>query len=352
MDARASVRRRLAGQRAAAPRWVADLGRLPCRRAEGPVSGRQEQRRWDGEFQTPGPRVMGLGWAARLELRGAVLPARGREIRRAPEWGGRGGRWGGSRRRAPPPSRPRRASSGSRPLVPPPRPPEKQLRERPRPAGPRRRVGPAPTGPRPWTRWPGCCPRSSCSARRSIAAPGEPARGPRCAEARPGSGDGAGREPPAAFPRVCPMPGSPVSVPRLPPCLPPSSSLPRSQDYLPLCLPARALLSGPCLPPALRPCAVRCPGAEPALLGGTRASEPLPILPEPRSAWLALGPWPRPPLGRPLAGGCPSRRGLRALQAGAAGWVSDPENGGGGLLLSRLSAQVWTRMRVLSAVCS
>lgn len=170
--------------------------------------------------------------------------------------------------------------------------------------------------------------------------------GPRCAEAETGlRGWSRARTPsfitpclpPSSVPSVfAPPSSSPVSVPRLPlaypgvypevrPCLPPSAPLPpglpstRSPGAGPPS-PDPASRS-PSAPPPLRPGAVRRPGAEPAPRGGTRASELLPILPEPRSAWRAPGPWPQLALGRSLAGGCPTRRGLRALQAGAAGWM-------------------------------
>lgn len=110
---------------------------------------------WPGS--TPARDGARLGWAARAGGGGARgSGAGGIGGLRSGVGGAAGGAAPGSALCAPPPSRPRLAPSRSLPPVPPPRPREKQLRERPRPAGPRRRGRPAPRGPRPWTRWPGC----------------------------------------------------------------------------------------------------------------------------------------------------------------------------------------------------
>lgn len=256
------------------------------RRLDAQRSGRDRAHRAEGRAPAPAP----------LESRGAVLAAGGAgRSRRARS--GRGARWGGSFELLRP-----RASPAPLALPPPPacapRPLGKQLRERPRPAGPRPRAPRHPPGtPRPWASWPGCCPRSSCSARSSSAAPGE--------LGRPEGTGGDRASPPSTL--------SPVSVPH-----PELAPVP--------CPPPRLRVSVP-LVPRTPACgvgargAVRRPGAELARrAGGGR--EPLPAVPRaPHSA----GPCPAGPrLADALLGaGCALRH--SCWREGR----SDPGTGGG-----------------------
>lgn len=153
--------------------------------------------------------------------------------------------------------------------------------ERPRPPDPGAAPGPAHRQPRPWTSWPGCCPRSCCSA-RSTAAPGE--REP----VRPAAALGADPAPPRPGcemePRANPGLQGPGLSPahRFPPCLPPSPP-PRLSQRRPSSLQTRRddalgrgqrrVLGSGC------PGAVRRPGAEPGRGAGRGRHSSSPFLP-------------------------------------------------------------------------
>lgn len=167
---RPSVPRHLAGSGRSRPRGLSP-GSPPDRRAEGLfVVGKGSGDRTGRARPPGGPRPSERGWQRGWGAAGGAARVGGRGGRRGGRGPVRGGAAPGSALR--PPSLPRRAPSRSHQPVPPPRQPAKQLPERPRPPDPGAAPGPAHRRPRPWTRWPGCCPRSCCSA-RSTEAPGE-----------------------------------------------------------------------------------------------------------------------------------------------------------------------------------
>lgn len=215
-------------QREAASTRVLRLSRLPDRRAEGPFTAGKGSGAGTGSAGPP-------AGAAGVWRRREGSCRRGGRSWRGRAGGGRAARRGAGRLRARRSVRPRARAA---------RPPAPALlcrrrrgrrlsnfsssRDRPDPGA---APGPAPSRPRPWTRWPGCCPRFCCSARSSTAAPGERAPGPRCAgaalggESRACQAPAAGMEPRAnpcsSGARVFPHPQAPtVSVPH-PPMTPP-----------------------------------------------------------------------------------------------------------------------------------
>lgn len=208
-------------QREAASTRVLRLSRLPDRRAEGPFTAGKGSGAGTG---SAGPPAGGAGVWRRRE--GSCR--RGGRSWRGRAGGGRAARRGAGRLRARRSVRPRARAA---------RPPAPALlcrrrrgrrlsnfsssRDRPDPGA---APGPAPSRPRPWTRWPGCCPRFCCSARSSTAAPGERAPGPRCA-GPPSVGSPAPAKPrlPGWRPVRTPALQGPASsrTHRLPPCLSP-----------------------------------------------------------------------------------------------------------------------------------
>lgn len=269
-------------------------------------------------------------------------------------------RFGAGRLRAPRSVRPR--SRAARPPAPPAcaaaAAAGEATSERPRPPDPGAAPGPAHRRPRPWTSWPGCCPRSCCSA-RSTEEPGE--REP----VRPAAALGADPAPPRPGCEMEPRANPGLQGPGLspthwfPPCLPPSlpprvsprrpSSLQTRRDDA-LGRGQRRVLGSGC------PGAVRRPGAEPSRGAGRGRRSSSPFLSS-RALLLSSGSsapaatWPVP--GRLVSFQARLERSAwkkgGVLRTRGAGCAPSPDSIAPRSSFRAASSLGWTRRRVLMA---